>query len=269
MADDLTPLIEAVDAADSSASLFRAVQNLAGARQVGAIPPLIAALSYNNPGAAIAAVNGLVQLGSASVPAIMAQLDGHNYTARAWAIRALAEIGDPRGLAILLEAATADFAVSVRRAATKGLGSIQWDGFPASLLTSAQTIVRSALLEIAQQDDEWVVRYAAVVGLQQFARAHQWPGAEGKVAQIQAQLTQMLINENSPAVRARVQLAQQRLQEPLPATDDPQHSQSTDDPSTPVGAENSADLTEEDWTVIRNQLQAFDQGNVDVAGAMA
>ncbi|PZD70771.1 phycocyanobilin Cys-84 alpha-C-phycocyanin lyase, CpcF subunit [Acaryochloris thomasi RCC1774] len=250
MADDLASLIEAVDAADSSASLFRAVQNLAGAGLEGAIPTLIAALSYNNPGAAIASVSGLVQLGTASVPAIMAQLDGHNYTARAWAIRALAEIGDPRGMAILLEAATSDFAVSVRRAATKGLGSIQWDGFPASLLQPAQTIALSALLQIAQQDDEWVVRYAAVVGLQQFA-SHQWPRTEERCSQIQTQLAQMLPSEHSLAVRARVQMAQQ-------------HLQSMDDQTTTARAEQPSPLTEKDWTVIRDQLRAFEQSTVGV-----
>ncbi|PZV09727.1 MAG: phycocyanobilin lyase, partial [Leptolyngbya sp.] len=65
MADSLSSLIRAVEAADSSKSLQEAVQNLAAARLEGAIPTLIAALSYNNPGAAVAAVDGLIQLGEA------------------------------------------------------------------------------------------------------------------------------------------------------------------------------------------------------------
>jgi phycocyanobilin lyase subunit beta len=244
MTDHLSALIQAVDAADSSASLFKAVQNLAEARLEGAIPPLIAALSYNNPGAAIAAVNGLVQLGEAAVPAIMEQLDLHNYTARAWAIRALAEIGDPRGLVILLEAATSDFAVSVRRAATKGLGGIKWRWFPQHLLEHSQTVVLSALLHIAQYDDEWVVRYAAIAGLQRFASGPM-EVHEGR-SHIQAQLEQMRANERSIAVCSRVQMAQTQLQfagiQTSPACADQQQ------PSP---------LTDMDWTLIRDRLDTF------------
>jgi phycocyanobilin lyase subunit beta len=242
MADPLAALIEAVDAADSSASLFKAVQNLAEARLEGAIPPLIAALSYNNPGAAIAAVNGLVQLGDAAVPAIMEQLDLHNYTARAWAIRALAEIGDPRGLVILLEAATSDFAVSVRRAATKGLGEIKWHWFPQPVLEHAQTVVLSALLHIAQQDDEWVVRYAAIAGLQRFASGP-IEGCEGR-SYIQTQLEQMRANEPSLAVCARAQMAQLQL---------------ADIQTSAVGADQQqpSPLTDVDWILIQERLNAF------------
>jgi hypothetical protein len=56
MTDHLPSLIRAVEDADSSSLLLEAVENLASARLPGAIPTLIAALSYNNPGAAVAAV---------------------------------------------------------------------------------------------------------------------------------------------------------------------------------------------------------------------
>ena len=122
MTDRLSQLIQAVEEADSSKRLYKAVQDLANARLEGGIPILIEALSYNNPGAAVAAVDGLIAMGGAAVPHLLELLDMHNYTARAWAIRALAGIGDPRGLVTLLGVATADFAFSVRRAAVKGLG---------------------------------------------------------------------------------------------------------------------------------------------------
>jgi phycocyanobilin lyase subunit beta len=117
-------LINAVEEADSSAKLLQAVQNLAAASLEESVPTLIAALGYNNPGAAVAAVDGLVQIGEPAVKPLLELLDNYNYGARAWAVRAMAGIGDPRGLNTLLDAAKNDFALSVRRAAARGLGTI-------------------------------------------------------------------------------------------------------------------------------------------------
>lgn len=239
--ESLSTLIQAVDAASSSESLFKAVRDLAAANLEGAIPTLIAALSYNNPGAAVAAVGGLVRLGSVSVPAIMEQLDGHNYTARAWAIRALAEIGDPRGIGTLLDAATADFAVSVRRAATKGLGTLRWSWFPDERLVPTQEIVQSALCATAQQDAEWVVRYAAVVGLEILAH-HQRSVGEMR-SQIQVHLNQLATTEQSLAVRARIQMAEQHLQSKVN-----QGAEKEEGPSP---------LTTTDWQLIQEKLAVF------------
>jgi phycocyanobilin lyase subunit beta len=212
MSDPLANLIRAVDTADTATSLRTAVQDLAAAQRSEAIPTLIAALSYNNPGAAVAAVDGLISLGAAAVPPLLEQLDLHNYTARAWAIRALAGIGDPRGLITLLGVATADFALSVRRAAARGLGMMQWHWFPEHLLEIAQAEALEALLFVAQQDDEWVVRYAAVTGLQSLAGAIAPTHSEWR-SQIEAQLEQMAVNDSSWAVRGRVWMAQQTLQQ--------------------------------------------------------
>ncbi|HEY9629741.1 MAG TPA: HEAT repeat domain-containing protein [Coleofasciculaceae cyanobacterium] len=238
MADSLSSLIRAVEAADSAPLLTEAVQNLAAAREAGAIPILIAALSYNNPGAAVAAVEGLIHLGEPAVPALIEQLDLHNYTARAWAIRALAGIGDPRGLVTLLGVATADFSLSVRRAAARGLGMMKWHWFPAELLEIAQEEVLEALLFVAQQDDEWVVRYAAVVGLQALATvvATTYPAWR---SQIQAQLDQMATQDQSAAVRARVWLAQQQLRAGA---------------AIPQVTDTSSPLSSTDWQVILEGL---------------
>lgn len=223
MADHLSSLIQAVEDADSSVRLLKAVQDLASAQLEGAIPTLIAVLSYNNPGAAVAAVEGLIQLGERAVPALLEQLDLHNYTARAWAIRALAGIGDPRGLVTLLGAATADFALSVRRAAARGLGMMKWHWFPEDLLEIAQEEALEALLFVAQQDDEWVVRYSAIVGLQALATAATGLHPEWR-SQIQSQFEQLAANDSSEAVRARVWMAQQQLQaKPSPLTEAEDH----------------------------------------------
>jgi phycocyanobilin lyase subunit beta len=203
-------LISAVEAADSASLLVTAMENLAATQQLAAIPTLIAALSYNNPGAAVAAVDGLIQIGEPAVAPILAQLDGHNYTARAWAIRALAGIGDPRGLVTLLGAATADFALSVRRSAARGLGSMKWHWFPADLLEIAQEEALESLLFVVEHDEEWVVRYAAVVGLQNLAASiedyPQWQ------TQIHTALDSISAQDSAWAVRARALQAQQQIQ---------------------------------------------------------
>ena len=212
MTDRLSQLIQAVEEADSSKLLLEAVQNLADARLEGAIPILIEALSYNNPGAAVAAVDGLILLGYPAVPALLELLDTHNYTARSWAIRALAGIGDPRGLVTLLGVATADFAMSVRRAAVKGLGMMKWHWFPDELCEMAQEEALDALLFVAEQDEEWVVRYAAVVGLQSLGimTADTQPKWRSL---IQTQFNIMSCNDEVLAVRGRVWLAQHKLQQ--------------------------------------------------------
>ncbi|MBW4691527.1 MAG: HEAT repeat domain-containing protein [Lyngbya sp. HA4199-MV5] len=239
MLDRLSTLIQAVEDADSSQLLLEAVQNLAAAHLEGAIPTLIAALSYNNPGAAVAAVDGLIQLGEPSVPALLEQLDRHNYTARAWAIRALAGIGDPRGLVTLLGVATADFSPSVRRASARGLGMMKWHWFPDDLLEIAQEEALEALLFVAQQDEEWVVRYSAIVGLQALTQVIPSTHPEWR-SQIQSQFEQMATNDSSWAVRARVWMAQQTLQ--------------TQTGVQPAVEDHRSPLSAKDWQMILENL---------------
>lgn len=166
MHPDTQAAIAAVDGATSAAALIGAVRALAARRDPEAIPPLMAALGYNNPGAAVAAVDGLVKLGEAAVQPILDHLDGYNYTARSWALRALSEIADPRAFEILLGAAETDFAPSVRRAAVKGLGFLQWDRLGEPIARDAQERTLGVLQQ-CMEDVEWVVRYAAIVALEQ------------------------------------------------------------------------------------------------------
>ncbi|HEY9613887.1 HEAT repeat domain-containing protein [Allocoleopsis sp.] len=203
-------LIQAVEQADSSQKLVNAVEALADAHLQEGIPTLIAALSYNNPGAAVAAVEGLVQLGQVAVPKLLNLLDDYNYSGRAWAIRALAGIGDPRALETLLEAAETDFAMSVRRAAVKGLGYLHWSAIPAEMLPTVQAKVLKTLMQTSQ-DPEWVVRYAAVVGLQGLATST--AGSQSDIFySIKEHFEQMVKTEPDLGVRTRVQLALQQLQ---------------------------------------------------------
>jgi phycocyanobilin lyase subunit beta len=202
----LSELIHAVEQADSPARLIAAVRALAGAGSPEAVDPLIQVLGYNNPGAAIAAVNGLVQLGSIAVEPLLRQLDDYNYGARAYAIRALAAIADPRALEVLLAAAETDFAPSVRRAAAKGLGSLHWHELPETEIAPAQTRTLKTLLWITQ-DSEWAIRYAAVVGLQLLASSDRSELTE----QILARLEQLATTDPDTAVKTRAYLAHSQL----------------------------------------------------------
>lgn len=141
MDSPLTARIAALQQAGSALALLQATQELASCADASAAPVLVEVLGFNNPGAAVAAVEGLISLGTAAVDALL-QLDPENYGARAWAVRALAGIGDVRGLELLLDALGSDVAASVRRAAAKGLGQLQLDELP---LTNSKLCGVSAL----------------------------------------------------------------------------------------------------------------------------
>jgi phycocyanobilin lyase subunit beta len=205
-------LIAAVEQADSPDRLIRAVQALAAAHDQAAIPTLIAVLGYNNPGAAVIAVKGLVQIGSAAVEPLLL-LDEYNYGARAYAIRALAAIADPRALEVLLNAAETDFAPSVRRAATKGVGALRWFQLPPESVVAAQARALQTLL-LVSQDGDWSLRYAAVVGLEAMATA-----VAAATPPILTRLQQMSETENDRAVQARVRLALWHLSDQNPSGD--------------------------------------------------
>ncbi len=159
-------LIRAVDNADSAQGLVDAVEDLAAVADQTAMKTLVDVLRFNNPGAAVAAVDGLIQLGKPVIPYLLENLDGYNYGARAWMVRVFAGIGDPRALDLLIEAANTDFSLSVRRAATKGLGSVLWQDI--SEISERQQWQQKVLdcLFLALEDGEWVVRYGAIAGLE-------------------------------------------------------------------------------------------------------
>jgi phycocyanobilin lyase beta subunit len=165
------PLIEAVEQAETATALLAATSQLAS--HLASSPPpapqainaLVQVLGFNNPGAAVAAVDGLIACGEAAVAPLLDNLDAHNYGARAWAVRALAGIGDVRGLELLEQALGGDIGPSVRRAAARGLGQLRCADRPADERALIQGRALRAL-EAAAADGEWVVRYAVVVGLE-------------------------------------------------------------------------------------------------------
>ena len=199
--NDIQQLIHAVTEADSPALLVAAVQKLADAKDAEAISTLIAVFGYNNPEAAEAAARGLTELGFVAVPQLLVQIDDYNYGARAYSIRTLGAIKDPRAEYVLLAAAATDFAPSVRRAAAKGLGNLRYSILDVPERYTAPTRAMETLLSITH-DSDWSIRYAAVVGLQGLANL---PDLQQP---IQARFEQMLSTDADASVRARVQLAQ-------------------------------------------------------------
>ena len=153
----------------------------------------------------------MVALGQAAVPALLEQLDGYNYGARAWAIRALAMIGDPRSLDILADTARGDFALSARRAAAKGLGCIQWQRLPETARAAAQMKALAAL-QVAIADPEWVVRYASIVGLSGLAQ--NWVAPQQGREEIHAALQTATHQDAELVVKARAQLALFEVNQP-------------------------------------------------------
>lgn len=203
--------IAAVQQADSAQGLLRATQELAASGDPAAAPTLVEVLGFNNPGAAVAAVEGLINLGPNAVAALL-QLDPENYGARAWAVRALAGIGDVRGLELLLDALGSDVAASVRRAAAKGLGQLVLDGLPEATQHQVRQRCLAALLA-ASSDGEWVVRYAVAVGLESMAAGlpphlPEWQQARAGLVTLLAAAA-----DNAPVVQRRAHLALLRLEQ--------------------------------------------------------
>ncbi len=201
-------MLKAIEDADSAVKLADAVKCLAQSENLEAIPHLIRALGYNNPGAAVASVDGLIAIGEPSVLPLLELLDGYNYSARAWALRALSGIGDPRSLSLLLDTAQHDFALSVRRAAARGLGTIKWEQMASGEVMQAQAQVLQVLLVICG-DPEWVVRYSAITGVERLLGGL----GEGAVRDgATGLLAKLAVEDEDLTVRSRAALAGMRNQ---------------------------------------------------------
>ena len=206
--------MQAVEQADSAEALLRATVALAAVAEPEAAGTLVEVLRFNNPGAAVAAVDGLIAIGDSAVPALL-ELDASNYGARAWAVRALAGIGAVEGLAVLEEALATDVGPSVRRAAARGLGQLRLETLPETV--RGTTLLRCLqALEAGSADGEWVVRYAVVVGLERLALPE--PAQRSERLSVLPRVRSTLLNlaheasEDTPVVRLRAAQALERLQ---------------------------------------------------------
>lgn len=199
-------ILKAIEDADSATKLADSIKLLAESNNLESIPHLIRSLGYNNPGAAVAAVDGLIALGEPSVLPLLELLDGYNYSARAWALRALSGIGDPRSLSLLLDTAQNDFALSVRRAAARGLGTIKWAQMNDDDVPAAQAEVLQVLLGICC-DPEWVVRYSAIAGVERLLQGLVVGDVRSGAIGL---LEKLAVEDEDLTVRARAELAASR-----------------------------------------------------------
>lgn len=206
---DPSALIRNLQQADSPVGLLQATRALAAACHPEAAGHLVEVLGFNNPGAAVAAVEGLVALGTAAVEPLLTNIDGYNYGARAWAVRALSGIGDPRGLEVLLEALAEDIGPSVRRAAARGLGQLRLEGLPQEQRAAIWQRSLAGLLAGAA-DPECVVRYAVVVGLEQLL-PHTLPAEQRARGLAQLEGLAAPASEDTLVVRLRARLALDNL----------------------------------------------------------
>lgn len=230
--------IQAVEQATSALALLEATRGLAellatppsvaaacgesaeaASEQAAAISCLVEVLGFNNPGAAVAAVDGLIALGPAAVEPLLQRLDPRNYGARAWAVRALAGIGDVRGLELLEEALASDVGPSVRRAAACGLGNLRLE----TLTEVERPGLRARALEALVAgcgDGEWVVRYAVAVGLEALVRRMDPLPPESDRALTALEALAEPEREDTPVVRLRASMARTRLlnDQPTPLT---------------------------------------------------
>ena len=203
---DLTTAVMELDRATSTPELVQATRGICTLNDANAAPTLIKVLSYNNPAVAAIATQGLIALGRAIVPDLLASMDTGNYGARAWVVKALAALRDPRGLDLLDHALRADIAPSVRRSATRGLAELDLD-----LPNQADELVRccEGLLH-AGVDDEWVVRYAAAYGLERRLMSNALTSAlQSKAMAVLSQLAS--VQEPVRVVRQRADLALLRV----------------------------------------------------------
>jgi len=204
----LESAITQLEQASSAEDLIGATRHLAALAEPGAADSLMSVLGFNNPGAALAAVDGLIAIGPEAVPVILGNLDARNYGARAWAVRALAGLADERGLDVLVDALLHDVGPSVRRAAARGLGELVLSQQPD--LAAAQLNSCVDALEMGSRDGEWVVRYAVVVGLERRMRPQVKPDLRERITKTLKRLVDPQ-HESVLVVRQRAELSMQRL----------------------------------------------------------
>ena len=205
---EIQTLIDAVVRANTSDGLLEATEALAATGHPDTAPCLLEILGFNNPGAAVAAVDGLIAIGEPVVDTILDNLDDYNYGARAWSVRALAGIGDRRGLPVLERALAADIGPSVRRAAACGLGNLQLSD--AEQADAERQRCLSGLIQ-ATGDGEWIVRYAVTVGLERRLNDAHCPDALRDAGLQALEQLNSDAKEDVKVVRLRAALALQRL----------------------------------------------------------
>lgn len=198
---DTATLVQKLHQSATPTELIAVIQELAKSGKRAAIPPLIEALNHHHPSVPIKAVEALVQLAPDSVePLINAFRVSRDHGVQAHIIQALAQIGDSRSLELLVEVVGVEVANhcqgNVRRVAARGLGKI---GATANRSQMTQQAVDKLTWAVLKAED-WALRYASVVSLQEIA-----------TIETQTALQQALTQEKEKVVLARIATALETL----------------------------------------------------------
>lgn len=169
---DTQTLLHQIHDATTPAELLPLIEQLAAHATSAAIDGLIHLLHHHHPAIGAAAVAGLVHCSHKAVDPLIAQfLNSRDHGAQAYIVLALVQIGDARALNLLLDVVGVDVANhcqgSVRRVAARGLGRIG--------RRSSDPVLLQAILEkltwAVQNAEDWALRYAAIVSLQEIGTA--------------------------------------------------------------------------------------------------
>ena len=171
--------------------------NIEYSEDILAINTFIESLKHHNPGLSSAAVERLIEFTPATVePLIDAFHNSTDQSIQAYIIQALAQIGNSEAIDLLAEVIGTEVANhcqgNVRRIAARGLGNIGSTSHNPEIINRVLEKLIWALLN----PQDWGLRYAAAVSLQQIAT----PAAN-------IALQQALNQENDKVVRSRIAAA--------------------------------------------------------------
>lgn len=153
--DSPTELIKAAKEIAANASAYPAVLYV-----------LVDMLGFNNPVAAGIAIDALGNAQRAAIPALLTGVAAFNYAVNAYALRAIARIGDPSTFDVCTACAIRGPIPNVRRAACRALAALRFE----ESVTAAEAFAR--LVVLADTEPDWGVRYAAIVALERFHTLH-------------------------------------------------------------------------------------------------
>lgn len=206
--DDSTTiqLIEQLQRSQTPIDTVAVIKTLATSDTKAAISPLIEVLSHHHPSVPAAAVEALVKLAPDSVsPLITAFRASRDHGVQAYIVQALAQIGDSSALELLVEVVGVEVANhcqgNVRRVAARGLGKI---GSTTNDPQVTQQTVEKLTWALLNAED-WALRYASVVSLQEIATSEANYALPQRFAN--AALQQALTKERDTVVQTRLKAA--------------------------------------------------------------
>lgn len=192
-------LISQINHASTPEEAIAAIKaiSVSNAQEIAVINVVITALSHHHPSVRNAAVETLVKLGNRTVkPLIAAYEASQDQGLQAQIIQALAQIGSSEALNLLVEVVGTTVANhcqgNVRRIAARGLGKVALNVRDAEVIRRVQEKLIWALLT----PEDWGLRYAAAVSLQEIA-----------TPEAQAALQNAIAGEPDTVVRSRMALA--------------------------------------------------------------